>query len=87
VSVTMMAACTVLISCLPTYAQAGMAAPILLALLRAIQGLAMGGALVVLRTRGLQSVYTWQVWVCHGVQHWVCSSPTCPALKRFHVHP
>uniref|UniRef100_A0A383VPF9 Major facilitator superfamily (MFS) profile domain-containing protein n=1 Tax=Tetradesmus obliquus TaxID=3088 RepID=A0A383VPF9_TETOB len=43
VSVTVMAVCTVLISCLPTFAQAGIAAPILLALLRAIQGLAMGG--------------------------------------------
>ncbi|WIA40965.1 hypothetical protein OEZ86_004615 [Tetradesmus obliquus] len=43
VSVTMMAIPTVLIGCLPTFAQAGIAAPILLALLRAIQGLAMGG--------------------------------------------
>jgi hypothetical protein len=45
VSVTMMAIPTVLIGCLPTFAQAGLAAPILLALLRAVQGLAMGGAL------------------------------------------
>jgi hypothetical protein len=45
VSVTMMAVPTVLIGCLPTFAQAGIAAPILLALLRAIQGLAMGGEL------------------------------------------
>jgi MHS family proline/betaine transporter-like MFS transporter len=43
VSVTMMAIPTVLIGCLPTFAQAGLAAPILLALLRAVQGLAMGG--------------------------------------------
>jgi hypothetical protein len=39
-----MAVCTVLISCQPTFAQAGLAAPILLALLRAVQRLAMGGA-------------------------------------------
>eukprot|EP00882_Tetradesmus_deserticola_P006784 GHRQ01007142.1.p1 GENE.GHRQ01007142.1~~GHRQ01007142.1.p1 ORF type:complete len:279 (+),score=79.58 GHRQ01007142.1:235-1071(+) len=43
ISVTMMAVPTVLIGCLPTFAHAGLAAPILLALLRAIQGLAMGG--------------------------------------------
>jgi MHS family proline/betaine transporter-like MFS transporter len=42
----MMAVPTVLIGCLPTFAQAGIAAPVLLALLRAIQGLAMGGELV-----------------------------------------
>lgn len=34
---------TVIIGCLPTYAQAGIAAPTLLALMRLIQGLAMGG--------------------------------------------
>jgi MFS family permease len=37
-----MAVPTILIGALPTYAQAGIAAPILMALLRAIQGLAMG---------------------------------------------
>jgi MFS family permease len=39
----MMAIPTVLIGCLPTFEHVGIAAPILLALLRAIQGLAMGG--------------------------------------------
>lgn len=34
---------TVLIGCLPTYKHIGMAAPILLAFLRLVQGLAMGG--------------------------------------------
>eukprot|EP00775_Hariotina_reticulata_P012843 gene12843-12970_t len=34
---------TVLIGCLPTYHQAGIAAPILLAIMRFIQGLAVGG--------------------------------------------
>lgn len=43
VSVTMMAVPTVLIGALPTFQQAGIAAPALLAILRAIQGLAMGG--------------------------------------------
>jgi hypothetical protein len=38
-----MAVPTVLIGCLPSYAQAGVAAPVLLALLRLVQGLAMGG--------------------------------------------
>jgi hypothetical protein len=34
---------TVVIGCLPSYAQAGMASPTLLAIMRLIQGLAMGG--------------------------------------------
>lgn len=34
---------TVLIGCLPTYQMIGLAAPILLAVLRAIQGIAVGG--------------------------------------------
>lgn len=38
-----MAVPSVLIGCLPTYAQAGIAAPVLLSLLRLVQGLAMGG--------------------------------------------
>eukprot|EP00878_Enallax_costatus_P018375 GHUV01019343.1.p1 GENE.GHUV01019343.1~~GHUV01019343.1.p1 ORF type:complete len:409 (+),score=85.82 GHUV01019343.1:278-1504(+) len=42
-SVLLMGVPTVIVGCLPTYAQAGIAAPILLALLRFIQGLAMGG--------------------------------------------
>lgn len=42
-SVLLMGIPTVVIGCLPTYAQAGIAAPTLLALMRLIQGLAMGG--------------------------------------------
>jgi len=33
----------VIIGCLPSYAQAGIASPALLAIMRLIQGLAMGG--------------------------------------------
>ena len=42
-SVLLMGIPTVLIGCLPTYNHIGLAAPILLAFLRLIQGLAMGG--------------------------------------------
>jgi MFS family permease len=42
-SVIFMGVPKVIISCLPTYAQAGAVAPALLALMRLIQGLAMGG--------------------------------------------
>jgi MHS family proline/betaine transporter-like MFS transporter len=43
ISVILMGVPTVIIGCLPTYAQAGVAAPTLLAIMRLIQGLAMGG--------------------------------------------
>lgn len=43
ISVLVMGIPTVLIGCLPSYHHIGMAAPILLAILRLIQGLAMGG--------------------------------------------
>lgn len=42
-SVIFMGVPTVIIGCLPTYAQAGAVAPALLALMRLVQGLAMGG--------------------------------------------
>lgn len=42
-SVILMGVPTVVIGCLPTYSQAGIAAPALLAIARLIQGLAMGG--------------------------------------------
>ncbi|WIA35149.1 hypothetical protein OEZ86_003625 [Tetradesmus obliquus] len=42
-SVILMGVPTVIIGCLPTYAQAGIASPALLATMRLIQGLAMGG--------------------------------------------
>jgi MFS family permease len=43
ISVLVMGIPTVLIGCLPSYHHIGIAAPILLAILRLIQGLAMGG--------------------------------------------
>jgi MHS family proline/betaine transporter-like MFS transporter len=42
-TVILMGIPTILIGCLPTYWQIGLAAPVLLAILRLIQGLAMGG--------------------------------------------
>ncbi|XVQ09577.1 MFS transporter [Spirillospora sp. CA-255316] len=42
-SLTLMGATTFLIGCLPTHAQIGMAAPLLLVILRFIQGFALGG--------------------------------------------
>ncbi|KAI8470012.1 MAG: major facilitator superfamily domain-containing protein [Monoraphidium minutum] len=42
-TVSIMGVATVLIGCLPTYHMIGIAAPVLLALLRIVQGLAMGG--------------------------------------------
>jgi MFS family permease len=42
-SVVLMGATSVLIGCLPTYPMIGVAAPVLLALLRLLQGLALGG--------------------------------------------
>ncbi len=46
ISVMMMAVPTFLIGCLPTHADIGMAAPILLILLRIAQGLSVGGELI-----------------------------------------
>ncbi|GBF98026.1 MFS transporter [Raphidocelis subcapitata] len=42
-TVSIMGVATTLIGCLPSYAQIGVAAPVLLAVLRCVQGLAMGG--------------------------------------------
>ncbi len=43
ITLLLMGAATVLVGCLPTFADAGALAPILLVLLRALQGLAVGG--------------------------------------------
>lgn len=73
-SIVFMAVPTVLIGCLPTYAHIGVAAPVLLSLLRLVQGLAMGGefgsALVSLvhtfggRGRGGGACTQWQPHCC-----------------------
>jgi len=42
-SIALMAVPTVLVGCLPTYAQVGLVAPVLLAILRIVQGLSLGG--------------------------------------------
>jgi MHS family proline/betaine transporter-like MFS transporter len=46
ISVTMMALPTILLGCLPTYAQIGVTAAILLVLMRLIQGASVGGELI-----------------------------------------
>jgi hypothetical protein len=51
---------TLLIGCLPTYAMIGLAAPVLMALLRCIQGLAVGGE-VGWWVVGLKHVWRWLV--------------------------
>jgi hypothetical protein len=43
ISVLLITLPTLLIGCLPTYAQIGLAAPILMAFLRFVQGIAVGG--------------------------------------------
>jgi MFS family permease len=42
-SILLMALPTILVGCLPSYQTIGIAAPILMALLRVVQGLAVGG--------------------------------------------
>jgi hypothetical protein len=51
-----MAVPTVLIGCLPTYAHVGVAAPVLLSLLRLVQGVAMGGEFGSALVRGVSGV-------------------------------
>lgn len=43
ISVLLITLPTLLIGCLPTYAHIGLAAPILMAILRFVQGIAVGG--------------------------------------------
>ncbi|HEX6511899.1 MAG TPA: MFS transporter, partial [Chloroflexota bacterium] len=43
VTITVMGLCTFLMAFIPTYAEIGIAAPLLLVLLRLLQGLALGG--------------------------------------------
>jgi MHS family proline/betaine transporter-like MFS transporter len=42
-SIVLMALATMLIGCIPSYSTIGITSPVLLAILRALQGLAMGG--------------------------------------------
>ena len=49
VTVTMMGAATFLIGCLPSFAQAGVVSPILFILMRALQGVALGGLVQLIR--------------------------------------
>jgi MFS family permease len=51
-SIASIAVCTTLIGCLPTYEMIGYWAPALLAVLRAIQGLAVGGEFGTAMVRG-----------------------------------
>ncbi|MCG8543992.1 MAG: MFS transporter, partial [Alphaproteobacteria bacterium] len=46
ITIAVMAVPTTLMGCLPTYAEIGIAAPILLALLRIVQGLSVSGELI-----------------------------------------
>jgi hypothetical protein len=68
---------TVLIGCLPSYHHIGIAAPILLAILRLIQGLAMGGEF------GAVSITEAKQLLCNVICEWSLQQRTCCSS---HIH-
>jgi MHS family proline/betaine transporter-like MFS transporter len=72
----------VLIGCLPTYSQAGLAAPVLLSLLRLVQGIAVGGEL------GTAVTFVWEL-SARGSQVGACGggAAAVAAAGRMHRPP
>lgn len=80
-SLILVGAATFLMGCLPTYGQIGYAAPVLLVLLRFLQGFAVGGewggaVLLVAEHSPDRSRGFWASWPQAGVPGGICSRPS-----------